>query len=193
MFCHYDFSCLSFNSTSKCPSGRHCLQPSKLTPVLTSPRDPQLCLNNTVEDVGLVTFSSLGMVEMEIHTLLKEAPRWASGCRKEGNLKIQNKTRSYKTSTLLQVSGAVGAWRMLCCLNRPLLAPPFPEKTGLERCYSWHKYTIRSGWIPPKTHTTKSPGNTFLPRRRSHAVELVNSRNTRKEKALFVWWPLAGD
>lgn len=96
---------------------------------------PQLCVNNTVEDMGLVIISSLDVMEMEIHTLLKEALGWASRCSKEGNIKMQNKTTSYKMSILFQVSDPVDAWGMLYCTNRPLLAPAFPGRRGLEIFY----------------------------------------------------------
>lgn len=50
--------------------------------------------------MGLVMFSSLAIIEMEI--LLKQAPDWASGYSKEGNLNMQDWI-SHRTSTLLQV------------------------------------------------------------------------------------------
>lgn len=64
-------------------------------------------------------------MEMEIHTVLKEALGWASGYSEEQNIKIESKTGFHKTSTLVLVSEPVNAWRMLCWLNRPLLAPCF--------------------------------------------------------------------
>lgn len=85
-----------------------------------------------MEDMGVVIFSSLDMMEMEIRTLLKEAQACASRCSKEGNVKMQNKTRSYKANTVLQVPDPVDAWRMLCCPNRPILVPVFPGRRGFR-------------------------------------------------------------
>lgn len=40
-----------------------------------------------MEDMGVVIFSRLDMMEMEIHTFLNETLGWASGYSKEGNIK----------------------------------------------------------------------------------------------------------
>lgn len=56
--------------------------------------------------MGLVMFSSLAIIEMEI--LLKQAPDWASGYSKEGNLTMQDWISQNKHFT----SGAK-SWK--CC------------------------------------------------------------------------------
>lgn len=72
----------------------HCRQHSKATPVLVlviSPREvpttlcEQCCGTHGVSIIfqGLVVFSSLDIMEVKIHNLLKEALGWASGCSKE--------------------------------------------------------------------------------------------------------------